>query len=367
MSSPLLIMQPVTFCNISCSYCYLPHRNSATKMHMDTVRRSAERFAESSLLDGDLPIIWHAGEPLVAGKKFFREAFSIFEDEFFRRKSFHHAIQTNATLIDDEWCEIFKLNNVRVGVSLDGPQSFHDQHRKSRSGLGTHKQCLRGLRLLQKYGIDVEIICVLSRNSIEYPNDIFSYFEQLGVRSISFNIDEPEGVNLTSTHVEDEVFRYKSFIKEIMHLQESSSSTVRVRETQGVMEALYGVVKTDKSSRLPIISVDVSGNLFAFSPELVGHSCSRLNDFCVGHVNDTPIDQIPLNKTFLAMKEEIYSGVEACKSQCEYFDLCGGGFPSWKFFEHGRFDVAETFTCKYIKKGLFDAALEYVEARSLSR
>src|SRR4051812_31053470 len=149
----LAIIQPTPFCNINCRYCYLPGRTLNKRISPRTLERISQRLFESPFVRDELTIVWHAGEPLVLPVDFYREAHDILQrwNVSGVRITFH--FQTNATLIDAEWCRFFLRPNVRVGVSLDGPRELHDLHRVDRRGKGTFDRTFRGLRMLHEVGL----------------------------------------------------------------------------------------------------------------------------------------------------------------------------------------------------------------------
>ena len=143
LRTQLLVLQPTPFCNIDCSYCYLPQRDERSRMDINTVRLAARRLREDGLLADELTVVWHAGEPLVLPPAYYEEAFAVIAEEL-PGTEVTQAVQTNATLISDVWCAFFLKHRVQLGVSVDGPAHLHDRHRRTRQGRGTHAQVLRG-------------------------------------------------------------------------------------------------------------------------------------------------------------------------------------------------------------------------------
>src|SRR5262249_19491497 len=146
----MVVVQPTAFCNINCTYCYLPDRNNKHVIAQSTVTRLFEEIFASGWASPEITVVWHAGEPLVVPVAFYREAFATIER--LRPKSgsgpvtVKHSFQTNGMLIDGEWCRLFLEWNVGVGVSIDGPRDLHDRHRKTRNGHGTFDKTLAGIR-----------------------------------------------------------------------------------------------------------------------------------------------------------------------------------------------------------------------------
>ena len=147
----LLVLQPTPFCNIDCDYCYLPNRQDKSRMSMGTVALAARRLADDQLAGPSLTVVWHSGEPLVLPPSFYEEAFDTIADAIGRDCKVTHSIQTNGTLINDQWCELFARRNVQIGVSVDGPADLHDRHRRTRNGKGPHHKVLAGMALLRPY------------------------------------------------------------------------------------------------------------------------------------------------------------------------------------------------------------------------
>ena len=132
----MVVLQPTAFCNINCSYCYLPDRDNKHVLAQSTVTRLFSELFASGWTAPRLTVIWHAGEPLVVPAAFYREAFASIERLRPASVAVHHAFQTNGMLIDADWCALFRDWNVGVGVSIDGPRELHDRHRKTRSEIG---------------------------------------------------------------------------------------------------------------------------------------------------------------------------------------------------------------------------------------
>ena len=109
----LLVLQPTPFCNLDCSYCYLPDRQSTKRMSAQTLEETYAWVFSSGLVHEPFTLLWHAGEPLVVPPSFYESAASLLTRFNRPEVEIHHALQTNATLIDSEWCRLF--------LELNGP------------------------------------------------------------------------------------------------------------------------------------------------------------------------------------------------------------------------------------------------------
>lgn len=195
----LLIIQPTPFCNIDCSYCYLPDRGNRKQLTTDTLSWLCRRVFTSPFLGERLSIVWHAGEPLVLPPAYYREAFAIIDQYVPGTLAVNHCIQTNGMLISDEWVELITERGINVGISIDGPQPYHDQHRVTRSGKGTFAATLNGIRQLQRADVDFHVISVLTAESLGAADEFFDFYVANGIKRVGFNVEEIEGPHRQSS------------------------------------------------------------------------------------------------------------------------------------------------------------------------
>ena len=129
---------------------------------------------------------WHGGEPLLAGIEFYKKVLSIQKKYLPQGKSVLNGIQTNGTLITKEWCNFFASNGFAVGISIDGPENLHNALRHNSNLNGSFEKTIGGYALLRKYGINAEILCVVSSRNVGYPLVVYDFFKNLGANYISF-------------------------------------------------------------------------------------------------------------------------------------------------------------------------------------
>ncbi len=308
-------------------------------------------------------MLWHAGEPLVLGPGYYDNAFRILEAGKPTSVTLVHKIQSNGTLLSQEWCAFLKEHQVVIGLSVDGPQRFHDRHRRTRSGSGTFAKVDRAIDLLTEYEIPFYAICVLTRESLDHPDAFFDFFDGRGIPEVLFNIEEIEGANRQSSldvgGIEE---NYRSFLSRYFDLRAERGSQQRVREWHGSVATLLGhrmtAMKNHLTDPFSCIAVDCDGRMSTFSPELLGLRDRRHGDFVFGSVLTDGIDDMARSAKFAVVAAEIASGVDACRNGCSYFPVCGGGSPSNKLSEHGSFAATETLYCRLTVKSLTDLVLE---------
>jgi uncharacterized protein len=178
-------------CNLDCTYCFFL---SKELLYDHDSQRMSEAGLETYLSnlfasqpDGPVEVAWQGGEPTMRGLAFFRRAVELAEEMARPRQQVHYAIQTNGTLLDDEWGEFLSRNKFLVGLSMDGPAHLHDAYRVNKAGRGTHDLVLRGWEVLQRHGVETNILCTVNAANQNYPLEVYRYFrDALGARYIQF-------------------------------------------------------------------------------------------------------------------------------------------------------------------------------------
>jgi uncharacterized protein len=350
----------------------LPFRQSKQRISGEILEQIFRRVFESSAVGPRFTVVWHAGEPLVLPISFYREAIEIIARNNSRGVFVDHSFQTNGTLISSEWCEFIREHELRIGVSVDGPEFLHDRHRKTRSGRGTWSKVMKGIAALNEHSIPFHIITVLTAESLDYPDEMFAFYKEHGIWQIGFNIEEIEGVNQSSSLLsEGTTERFAAFVDRFYHLVESSSEQFAVREFQSATGAIMSggfTADTQMQQTTPfaIISIDCRGNFSTFSPELLGLTSPEYGDFAFGNVMTDSFDSILSKPKFTAVASDIAAGVRRCRDTCEYFAYCGGGAPVNKYFENGSFDSTETMFCRLSKQAVLNVVLEKLETKVAS-
>lgn len=360
----LVMLQPTTFCNIFCKYCYLPERDSKRKFDLGMIPILFQKLTRADLLGDRLTVLWHAGEPLVLPPSYYAEAFRLIKESAPELKVVH-SFQTNGMLVTEEYAEFFRESGASVGLSIDGPAELHDKMRVTRTGGPSLAKTLHGAQILRSHGVPFSVICVLTADSMPYPDQMYDFFAGLGVSELGFNVDEAEGDYTTSSFDGSTREAFIEFLRRFFYRIEQDGHRMRVRElSQGVGVLIGGLfdeaVKSAENIPLSIINIDVDGNLSTFSPELIGHKAPAYDDFLFGNIRTLDIERIYENPAFARLNADIQQGVAACRQSCSYFPVCGGGAPANKWFENGRFDSTLTTFCRYKKQYVADALTELI-------
>ena len=177
-------------CNLRCQYCYYLEKSGlyAESTHHVMSDALLERFIQQYIeaqLTPQILFTWHGGEPLMRPISFYRRALAL-QKRYAQGRQIDNAIQTNGTLLTDEWCEFFKENNFLVGVSIDGGQDFHDAYRRTAAGRPSFGQVMRGIRLLNKHGVEWNALAVVNHLNAEEPLAFYDFFKSIGCHYIQF-------------------------------------------------------------------------------------------------------------------------------------------------------------------------------------
>jgi uncharacterized protein len=337
-------------------------------MSPDTLDQIFRWVFASGLAREPFTLLWHAGEPLVLPVSFYEIA-----DDLLRRHNVANvpvlqSFQTNATLIDANWCAFLRRQEVHLGVSVDGPDFLHDRHRRTRQGRGTLDRVLRGIHLLHEHGIPFQVITVLTADSLDYPDELFDFYKANGIDSVAFNVEEIEGPHTTSSlQRAGTPERFRRFLTRFLRLARAADPPLLVREFETSAAALLGAgrrgpdTRTQENKPWAIVNVDCEGNFSTYSPELLGASSLTHGGFTLGHVATDSLEAVMASPRFRRLEDEIGRGVEMCRESCAYFPFCGGGPPANKYFENGTFASTETVFCRLHKQVCLDVTLELLE------
>ena len=166
-------------CNLNCSYCFFLDKEA---LYPGSRFRMTDELLENyiaELIEGhrsnEVTVAWQGGEPTIMGLDFYRRAVALQEKHKRPGMTFENSLQTNGTLLDDEWCVFFKENNYLIGLSLDGPRRLHDANRVDKGGHPTFDRVMRGLRLLQKHGVEFNILTTVNGTNADHPLEVYRF------------------------------------------------------------------------------------------------------------------------------------------------------------------------------------------------
>ena len=191
-AKPLYVMlKPAgAHCNLACKYCYYLEKNNlypTAQRHLmsdEMLEQFTREYIEAQTMNQVL-FTWHGGEPLLRSIDFYRKALSL-QQKYAGGRRIDNVIQTNGTLLTDEWCEFFAQNHWLVGISIDGPQPYHDHYRLTAAGKTSWKKVMQGIKLLKKHGVEWNAMAVVNAYNVNHPLEFYRFFKENGCQFLQF-------------------------------------------------------------------------------------------------------------------------------------------------------------------------------------
>ena len=191
-AKPLYVMlKPAgAHCNLACKYCYYLEKDKlypTAQRHLmsdEMLEQFTREYIEAQTMNQVL-FTWHGGEPLLRSIDFYRKALSL-QQKYAGGRRIDNVIQTNGTLLTDEWCEFFAQNHWLVGISIDGPQPDHDHYRLTAAGKPSWKKVMQGIKLLKKHGVEWNAMAVVNAYNANHPLEFYRFFKENGCQFLQF-------------------------------------------------------------------------------------------------------------------------------------------------------------------------------------
>jgi uncharacterized protein len=319
------IIKPIgDFCNLRCTYCFYHGLDQATPVRMND--RLLEKLIIECLngLGRPVQFVWHGGEPLLAGLPFYERAVELQERHAPSGAVFRNVVQTNGTLLNDEWAEFFRRHTFRVGVSIDGGRASHDAYRTRRNGRGSFDQVVAGIQGLRDRGIEPGFIHTIKRGSVGRAAEDFAFFaDELGARSWGLNAyiadTQPQKDGMCHTIEDDELTAYLEAYLALW--LERGSDALCVREIENAVAAAVGSTPYNCSyngtcSRF--FCVDYNGDVYP---------CDRSShrpDLLLGNLTGQPLREILSSARRQSYERELACLPADCQA-CEWRDACNNG------------------------------------------
>lgn len=335
-----ILIKPVSGnCNLFCEYCYYLNKrhdgNVSSKMNEEILCAIIAKYLSENPVH-EVCFIWQGGEPLLAGLSFFEKVIYYQQKFNIENKVIKNIIQTNATLINNKWALFFKKNNFLVGVSLDGPAHIHDIYRKNNFHAGSFINVLKGIKKLQDFRVDVNILCTVNNFNCLYPDEVYNFFVMdIGIKNIQF-IPVVE----TSKSLESSVFKiyeqpvaiypfsispsgYSNFIKRIFDIwSERDYGNVFIQLFENIISVYYGIPAT-----LCVMCPDCGNNLIVENNGDV-YCCDHFvyQNFRLGNICSLSFKDIINSKKNLLFSTIKHHLPDTCLD-CRFISFCFGGCP----------------------------------------
>jgi uncharacterized protein len=336
-------------CNLACWYCYYTPKSD---LYPDgEPSRMPDRVLEEYIAqhidacsDPMIRFSWHGGEPTTLGLDYFLRIVAIQRKHLPAGRAFANGIQTNGTLLNEQWCRFLAAEGFTVGLSLDGPREMHDRYRLTRIGESSHEQAMRGYRLLRQHGVPCEILCVVSEANVRHPLPVYRFFKEIGAAYVSFlplverEPQAPSGVSdrtasseawgdFLCTVFDEWVARDIGRVK-VQIFEEAARPAFGQEHTLCVFRTTCGGV--------PV--VERNGDFF---------SCDHFvnKEHHLGNILSTPLAQLlddPRQKAFGQAKLD---SLPRCCRECEVLAMCHGGCPKDRFLVSPEGEAGLNYLC----------------------
>ena len=383
----MAVLQGTSFCNLNCSYCYLSEKSRRNKsvMTTSTIESIFEELLSSRYIHDALRVSWHSGEPLVLKPSYYREAIEtilkVKTSKCLSDFKIDFDIQTNGTLINQEWCDFINEFDglLTIGISCDGPSFLHDLHRKNWSGKPTHNLTQDGMALLCSNNIKFDVTAVVSPESLKYPVEFLEYFSHFTdhIREFHFNLHDEFFIESgESRKIESYARQYDLFLRSLLDEVTKNEKTKfpRIRNFSSFYNRLF-VAEGERpkydarnmSKPFKTLSIEANGDVTTFYAGLTVDECRDLKDLygdckgmVVGNVLNESLDHIANSAKLEKIASDFEVSHRACEAECEYYNLCSGGYNLIKYRRFASFDATQTPECFVHVKTFTDTLLSHL-------
>lgn len=340
-----VVLKATKNCTLSCKYCY----ESKTTPHSMPLQKLLKCLDEITVIAEDTTLILHGGEPMLLGVRYWRSFFEYGETIQQQGRKISYTIQSNGMHDVDDWTALLKKYSVSIGFSLDGPEQLHDHHRTDCNGTGSFKTVMRNLERLERAGLEKNVLCVITNESLHRINAMSDFFKSQNIKQIDFlpcmtrNHRENGQADLTLSTDE-----YAEFLVHYHQLWESDHKPYHVRTFSDYTETLKGNEAESCHFIYPklcgreIISIDTNGDVYPCD------SFAGIEAFCLGNIFDDGLQQIFSSKKQHDFYTQANTIPEECE-QCRWLQYCYGGCLYHRWFGSGKLS-SKSFYCKAYKR-----------------
>jgi len=361
-----VFVKPIgSICNLDCRYCYYlgkerlyPGVGSFRMPHGTLEEYIVQHIGASP--ETVIRFSWHGGEPTVLGLDYFREIVALQRKHKPPDKRIVNGIQTNGTLLDEDWCRFFAKEGFAVGLSLDGPREMHDLYRVTKDGMPTHEETMRGYELLQEHQVSTDILCVVNAHNVRFPLQIYRFFKQIGAQFISFlPMVEPQpdaGSDVSPISVPPEA--WGEFLCAVFdEWRDRDIGRVKVQIFEEAARTAFGqehslCIFRQTCGDIPV--VEHNGDFY---------SCDHFVDVehRLGNIKETPLVELlesPAQRAFGRAKLE---ALPRYCLKCGVRAMCNGECPKNRFLETPDGEQGLNYLCEGYKR-FFMHCLPFVSA-----
>lgn len=352
-----LLAKPTgAICNLDCQYCFFLAKEQlypGSKFRMtDEVLESYIQQLLESHQTPEVTVAWQGGEPTLMGLEFFERSLELVEKYKKPGQQIIHTLQTNGTTLDDQWGRFFKQHNFLIGLSIDGPQPFHDVYRVDKRGQGSFEQVMQGWKILKKHQVDVNILCTVNAVNGDHPLEVYRFFrDHLGVEFIQFipiieRVNEDgstliqSGHQVTERSVKPEQFGqfliaiFDEWVRRdvgkifIQHFDAALANWVGVQPGVCIFSKTCGTA----------LALEHNGDLY---------SCDHFvePDYKLGNIQETHMIELIASEKQYQFGQAKFDSLPNYCHNCEVRFACNGGCPKNRFIETPDGEAGLNYLC----------------------
>ncbi len=349
-----LLAKPTgAICNLDCKYCFFLSKEklypgSRFRMSDETLESYIRQYVEAQQVP-EVNIAWQGGEPTMMGVDFFRKSVEFAEKYKKPHQSLQYSMQTNGTLLDDEWGEFLKEHNFLIGLSVDGPRELHDAYRVNKAGKGSFEQVMRGWQVLQKHGVDFNILCTVHAANADHPLEVYHFFrDELQTQFIQFiaiverdnDTGFQEGSHVTDRSVKAE--QYGNFLIRIF------DEWVR-RDVGRVYVQIFDVALGAWVGAPPSLCIfsPTCGNAMAIEHTGDLYACDHYvePDYFLGNIQDKPMIELVASDQQRKFGQDKFDTLPRYCRECDVRFVCHGGCPKNRFIQTPDGEAGLNYLC----------------------
>lgn len=363
-SRPLYVMtKPAgASCNLACEYCYyleklqLYRHDARHVMSDEMLERFVKQYIESQTMQQVL-FCWHGGETLMRPLSFYEKVVRL-QRQYAQGRQIDNVIQTNGTMIDDRWAQFFHDQGWLVGVSIDGPEEFHDEYRRNKAGRPSWRQVMRGINCLNKHQVEWNAMAVVNDFNADYPLDFYQFFKDIGCHYLQFTpiveriSPHPDGRHLASMadDVQAELADFSVTPEQWGHFlctvfdqwvrNDVGSTFVQLFDTtlanwMGMEGSLCTMARECGHAGVMEYNGDV-------------YSCDHFvfPEYKLGNIRDSTLTEMMYSERQRAFGQNKYRSLpQQCKS-CQFLFACHGECPKNRFSETAQGEPGLNYLCQ---------------------
>ncbi len=349
-----LLAKPTgAICNLDCSYCFflakeMLYPGSRFRMADTMLEEYIRQYIDAQRVS-EINIAWQGGEPTLMGLDFFRRSITYTQKHKKPQHKVSYSMQTNGVLLNDEWGEFFQQHNFLIGLSLDGPQEFHDAYRVDKGGRGTFVKVMSAARILQKNKVEFNILTTVHAANADYPLEVYRFLrDEVKTQFIQFipiveranETGFQEGNTVTERSVTAQ--QYGDFLKAIFE------QWVR-RDVGRTFIQLFDVALAAWVGAPPTLCVfsPTCGNALALEHNGDLYTCDHYvePDYLLGNIKDVPMIELVASDKQRKFGQDKLDTLPTYCQKCEVRFICHGGCPKNRFIETPTGEAGLNYLC----------------------